>query len=29
MGKQLNLFEDQKLSPKYWEVPFVGEVQEF
>jgi len=29
MGKQLNLFEDQKLSPKYWEVPFVDEVQEF
>ena len=29
MGKQLNLFEDHKLSPKYWEVPFVDEVQEF
>ena len=28
-GKQLNLFKDQKLSPKYWEVPFVDEVQEF
>ena len=29
MGKQLNLFKDEKLSPKYWEVPFVDEVQEF
>jgi len=29
MGRQLSLFEDQKLSPKYWEVPFVDEVQEF
>ena len=29
MGKQLSLFEDQKLSPKYWNVPFVDEVQEF
>jgi hypothetical protein len=29
MGKQLNLFEDHKVSPKYWEVPFVDEVQEF
>ena len=29
MAKQLNLFEDEKLSPKYWEVPFVDEVQEF
>ena len=29
MGKQLELFEDEKLSPKYWNVPFVDEVQEF
>ena len=29
MGKQLNLFQEQRLSPKYWEVPFVDEVQEF
>ena len=29
MGKQLHLFEDHKVSPKYWEVPFVDEVQEF
>ena len=29
MGKQLRLFEDEKLSPKYWNVPFVDEVQEF
>ena len=29
MGKQLSLFGDQKISPKYWEVPFVDEVQEF
>ena len=29
MGKQLELFRDNKLSPKYWEVPFVDEVQEF
>ena len=29
MGKQLELFEDEKLSPKYWEVPVVDEVQEF
>jgi len=32
MGKQLELFDahsQQKLSPKYWEVPFVDEVQEF
>ena len=28
MGKQLEMF-DEKLSPKYWEVPFVDEVQEF
>ena len=29
MGKQLELFENEKLSSKYWEVPFVDEVQEF
>jgi len=29
VGKQLELFEDEKLSPKYWNVPFVDEVQEF
>ena len=29
MGKQLSLFESTELSPKYWEVPFVDEVQEF
>ena len=29
MGKQLELFRDNKLSPKYWKVPFVDEVQEF
>ncbi len=29
LGKQLELFEDDKLSPKYWQVPFVDEVQEF
>ena len=29
MGKQLELFKDEKLSPKYWNVPFVDEVQEF
>ena len=32
MAKQLELFDahsHQKLSPKYWEVPFVDEVQEF
>ena len=29
MAKQLELFEDEKLSPKYWNVPFVDEVQEF
>ena len=28
MGKQLEMF-DEKLSPKYWKVPFVDEVQEF
>ena len=29
MGRQLELFEDKNLSPKYWQVPFVDEVQEF
>ena len=34
MAKQLEIefeppFENQKLSPKYWNVPFVDEVQEF
>ena len=30
MGKQLTIpFEETKVSPKYWEVPFVDEVQEF
>ena len=32
MGKQLTIFDtqyDEKISPKYWEVPFVDEVQEF
>ena len=29
MGKQLELFEKEKLSPKYWNVPFVDEVQDF
>jgi len=34
MSEQLEIefeppFEDEKLSPKYWEVPFVNEVQEF
>ena len=28
-GEQLKLFPDEKLNPKYWEVPFVDEVQEF
>jgi len=28
MAKQLELF-DEKISPKYWNVPFVDEVQEF
>ena len=29
-GKQLRLFEEkQTISPKYWQVPFVDEVQEF
>ena len=29
-GEQLRLFHlDEKLDPKYWEVPFVDEVQEF
>ena len=29
MGKQLKLFKDSELGPKYWQVPFVDEVQEF
>ena len=30
MGKQLTIpFEETKLSPKYWNVPFVDEVEEF
>ena len=29
MGKQLELFKKEKLSPKYWNVPFIDEVQEF
>jgi len=30
MGKQLEIpFEETKLSPKYWSVPFVNEVEEF
>ena len=29
MGKQLINLEYEKLSPKYWNVPFVDEVQEF
>ena len=29
MGKQLKLFKEEKLSPKYWNVPFVDEVQDF
>ena len=29
MGKQLELFKKEKLSPKYWNVPFVDEVQDF
>ena len=29
MGKQLELFKKEKLSPKYWNVPFVDEIQEF
>ena len=29
MGKQLTIEFDEKLSPKYWNVPFVDEVQEF
>ena len=30
MGKQLEIpFEETKVSPKYWKVPFVDEVQEF
>ena len=30
MGKQLEIpFEETKVSPKYWNVPFVNEVEEF
>jgi len=30
MGKQLEIpFEEAKVSPKYWNVPFVNEVEEF
>ena len=29
MTKQLKLFKDSELGPKYWQVPFVDEVQEF
>ena len=30
MGKQLEIpFEETKISPKYWNVPFVNEVEEF
>ena len=29
MTNQLKLFKDSELSPKYWNVPFVDEVQEF
>ena len=30
MGKQLTIpFEETKVSPKYWNVPFVNEVEEF
>jgi len=29
MGKQLTIEFNEKLSPKYWNVPFVDEVQEF
>jgi predicted HAD superfamily Cof-like phosphohydrolase len=30
MGKQLEIpFEEAKISPKYWNVPFVNEVEEF
>jgi len=29
MGKQLTMEFDEKLSPKYWNVPFIDEVQEF
>tara|TARA_B110000858_G_scaffold60533_1_gene70394 strand:- start:29 stop:547 length:519 start_codon:yes stop_codon:yes gene_type:complete len=30
MGKQLDIpFEETKVSPKYWNVPFVNEVEEF
>ena len=29
MGKQLELFKKEKLSPKYWNVPYVNEVEVF
>jgi len=30
MGKQLDIpFEETKISPKYWNVPFINEVEEF
>ena len=29
MGKQLKLFKDSEIGPKFWQVPFVDEVQEF
>ena len=29
MSKQLKLFKDSDLGPKYWQVPFIDEVQEF
>ena len=29
MAKQLKLFNDSGLTPKYWQVPFIDEVQEF
>ena len=29
MGKQLKLFKDSELGHKFWQVPFVDEVQEF
>ena len=28
-GEQLKLFKQEKISPKYWDVPFVDEVQDF
>ena len=29
MGKQLKLFKDSEIGPKFWQGPFVDEVQEF